>query len=228
MDLPSQTIINVLTFLLPGFITAALLYSLTPRPRPIPFERLVQALIFTVVIQGAVSGVESSLVMLGKQIGSIGTWTQQTALGWSIVLAVLMAGVVAWLDNYDRLHTLWRRLGITHQTSFPSEWFGTLSQHNGYIVLHLGGNRRLFGWPAEWPNQPDQGHFVMAEAEWLLDAADSQVQGRTSIPLTGVQRLLVPARDVEMVELMEPVARPTGDTTGAADGRSKTSESSTE
>jgi hypothetical protein len=156
MDLPSQTIINVLTFLLPGFIAAALLYSLIPRPRPIPFERVVQALIFTVVIQTAVSGVELSLISLGTQIGSIGLWTQQTQIVWSIALAIVMAGVLAWLDNYDRLHTVWRRLGITHQTSFPSEWFGTLSQHNGYVVLHLSGNRRLLGWPREWPNQPDQ------------------------------------------------------------------------
>jgi len=227
MDLPSQTIINVLTFLLPGFVTAALLYSLTPRPRPVPFERVVQALIFTVVIQAAVSTVESSVIALGAQVGSIGTWTKNTQIIWSIALAVVMAGVLAWLDNYDRLHTLWRRLGITHQTSFPSEWFGTLSQHSGYIVLHLSGNRRLYGWPAEWPNQPDQGHFVMAEAEWLLDTVDSE--GRTTIPLTGVQRVLIPAKDVEMVELMEPVARGQSTAaTGDTDGRSKTPEPSAE
>ena len=49
MDIPDQSVITVLTYLLPGFITAALVYSLTPSPRPIPFERVVQALIFTML-----------------------------------------------------------------------------------------------------------------------------------------------------------------------------------
>jgi hypothetical protein len=214
VDLPSQTIINVLTFLLPGFITAAMLYSLTPRPRPIPFERVVQALIFTVIIQGAVSGVESSLVSLGNRIGPFGEWTKQTALAWSIALAVVMAAVLAWLDNYDRLHTLWRRLGITYQTSYPSEWFGALSQHGGYVILNLTGSRRLFGFAEEWPNQPDSGHFVIAEGEWLME------DGKR-VPLAGVRQILIRATDVEMVELMEIV-------TGAKDGRSQAADASTE
>lgn len=204
MDLPSQAIISVLTFLLPGFIAAALLYGLIPRPRPIPFERVVQALIFTIVIQLAVAGVEFSLIGLGTQLMSIGPWTEQVEILWSIVLAIVMACIIAWLDNFDRLNTLWRRLGITHQTSFPSEWFGQLSQHHGYLVLHLSGKRRLFGWATEYPNQPDHGHFAMAEAEWLLDEPDEE--GRTGIPLAGVDRILIRAQDVEMVELMQPVA----------------------
>jgi hypothetical protein len=164
MDIPSQAVIDVLRFLLPGFVTAQLLYSLTPAPRPIPFERIIQALIFTIVIQVGIGGVEVSLIELGSSIVSVGVWSEQTSLVWSLVLAVLMAIVLA------------------------------LSQNSGYMVLHLSGQRRLYGWVDEWPNQPDRGHFVMAEAEWLAD--DRRV------PLTGVRRILIRAQDVEMVELM--------------------------
>ena len=150
MDVPSQTIIDVLTFLLPGFVTAALVYSLTPAPRPIPFERVVQALIFTVVIQAGASGVQTSLIGIGSRFGSIGVWSDQTRIAWSLVLAGLLAIVLAWIDNTDRLHTLLRKLRITHQTSFSSEWYGALSQARGYVVLHLTGERRLYGWAEEW------------------------------------------------------------------------------
>ncbi len=83
MDIPGQTVIEVLRLLLPGFITAAFLYSLTPAPRPIPFERIVQALIFTMVVQGGVMGVQSSLVEMGTRVGTIGEWTTEVGLAWS-------------------------------------------------------------------------------------------------------------------------------------------------
>lgn len=194
MDIPSKTIVDVLTFLLPGFVTAQLLYSLTPAPRPVPFERTVQALIFTVVIQAVVVGLQTSLIELGTRFGSLGIWSEQTRIGWSLIVAGFLGGFVAWVDNRDLLHASLRRLGITHQTSFSSEWYGALCQADGYIVLHLSGQRRLYGWPEEWPNVPDRGHFVITEAEWLVDEERH--------PLVGVGRILIRAHDVEMVELM--------------------------
>jgi len=211
MDIPSQTIIDVLTFLLPGFVSAALLYSLTPAPRPIPFERVIQALIFTVVIQAAASGVEISLINIGSRLGSIGVWSDQTRVAWSLILAGLLAIVLAWIANTDELHTRLRKLGITHQTSFPSEWYGALSQAKGYLVLHLTGERRLYGWVAEWPNTSEHGHFVIAEAEWLVD--DQR------IPLDGVERILIRVQDVEMVELMH-VGKVPESTSEKSNGRS--------
>ena len=196
MNLPSQTIIDVLTFLLPGFVSAAILHNLTPAPRPIPFERVVQALIFTFVIQAGTSVVEASLIGIGPRFGSIGVWSEQTRIAWLLVLAVLLWVVLAWIQNTDRLHLRLRKLGITHQTSSSSEWYGAISQAKGsYLVLHLTGQRRLYGWLWEWPNTSEHGHFVLAEAEWLLENGDR-------IPLEGVERIVVRVQDVEMVELM--------------------------
>ena len=195
MNIPSQTIIDVLTFLLPGFVSAAILHNLTPTPRPIPFERIVQALIFTFVIQVGTSGVATGLIGIGPWFGSIGVWSEQTRIAWSLALAVLLGGWLAWLQNTDRLHSRLRKLGITRQTSFSSEWYGALSQSRGYLVLHLTGERRLYGWAMEWPNTPEYGNFVMAEAEWLVDG--------DRIPLEGVARIVIRVQDVEMVELMQ-------------------------
>ena len=97
MDVPSKAIVDVLTFLLPGFVAAQLLYSLTPAPRPIPFERTVQALIFTVVVQAAVSGVEVSLIGIGSRIGTVGVWTDQTRIAWSLGVAAAIGIVFAWI-----------------------------------------------------------------------------------------------------------------------------------
>jgi hypothetical protein len=126
-----------------------------------------------------------------------------------VAIAVLFGCVVAHVQNTDWLHLKLRRFGLTLQTSYSSEWYGALSQHRGYIVLHLVGQRRLFGWPEEWPSAPDQGHFVMRLSEWLDD--------KTRIPLTGVDKILIKASEVEMVELMSLVL---DDETEVKDGRS--------
>ena len=196
MNIPSQAIIDVLTFLMPGFVSASILYSLTPALRPIPFERVVQALIFTIFIRPGTSVVETGLIWIGQRFGSIGVWSEQTRILWSLTLAVLLGVVLAWIANTDQLHSWLRKLRITHQTSFSSEWYGALSQAmGGYHVLHLTGERRLYGFVVVWPNTSEHGHFVMTEAEWLVEESDN-------IPLEGVEKIVIRVQDVEMVELM--------------------------
>jgi hypothetical protein len=203
MDLPSKAIIDVLTFLLPGFVAAALVYVLTPAIRPIPFERIVQALIYTIVVQALLVVAKWVLIAIGFRCCSIGPWTNDVALVWSMVLALVVGIVTAWANNTDAIHKRLRKLGITLQTSFPSEWFGAFASNEGYIVLHLPGQRRLYGWAEEWPSTPDAGHFVIVQAEWLEDSK--------RIPLDRVHRVVIRAADVEMVEMMKPApieARP--------------------
>lgn len=207
----SQDVIKILTYLLPGFLAAEVVYTLTPSPRRIPFERVIQALIFTVVVQAAASGLGTTLLWIGDRGVTFGEWNDRSALLWSVALAVLLAVAIAWALNTDAVHSLLRATRITYQTSFSSEWFGALCQHRGYVVLHLEGSRRMYGWPEEWPNQPDSGHFVIAEAEWL--------DGDNRIPLLGVRRVLVPAKTVEMLELMEVVTAGAVAIHGGHDGR---------
>jgi len=61
-------------------------------------------------------------------------------------------------------------------------------------LLHLDGDRRLRGWPEQWPDQPDKGFFILAEPEWVLDDQTA--------PLYRVKRFVVPATEVKMVEFL--------------------------
>ena len=64
------------------------------------------------------------------------------------------------------------------------------------MVLHLNDERRIYGWPMEWPTEPNKGHFVLREASWLLE-------DNTQVPLEGVESILIDASSVELVEFME-------------------------
>ena len=54
MSWASGEVVGILTFLLPGFVAAAIFYSLTSHPKPGAFERVVQALIFTMVVRAII------------------------------------------------------------------------------------------------------------------------------------------------------------------------------
>ncbi|MXY72700.1 MAG: hypothetical protein F4Y97_06625 [Dehalococcoidia bacterium] len=191
MPWASSEVINVLAFLLPGFVAAAIYYSLTSHPKPSAFERLIQALIFTAVIQASVSLLPDSLPSPEIDIGADAPWDP----AWPVAIAVILALIVVVVVNYDLAHSLLRWLRITRENAYSSEWDSSLARNDGsYVVVHLAGERRLYGWPDEWPNDPKRGHFRITQAEWLTDEGPR--------PLENVSGVLIPVGEVEMVEFV--------------------------
>jgi hypothetical protein len=193
-DILSSELVKVIYALLPGFITAWIFYGLTAHRRLSPFERTVQALIFTGIIQAIVLVIRGFLLFSGK-FYSFGEWTENLAFVIAIVLAIIIGIVFSLFANKDWFHKFLRYVKITKRTSFPSEWFSAFNEDQREIVLHLKGDRRLRGWPREWPDHPDSGHFVIEEPEWLSDEGES-------VSLNMIKKMLISAKDVEMVEFM--------------------------
>lgn len=216
MDLPKPEIINIIYYLLPGFITAWIFYSLTAYRRLSPFERTVQALIFTGIIQAIVLLIRGFLLLFGK-LYFFGEWSENTSFVTAIILSILIGLVFSLFANKDWFHKFlrgeykwpkWLKCpksihkfvnifgGITSRTSYPHEWFGIFNTDKRYINLYLKNGRRLYGWPFEWPDHPDSGHFVITEPEWVMDNNDR-------IPLYRVFEMLVPVTDVDIVEFVK-------------------------
>ncbi len=195
MEGVSSDLLRLLYALLPGFVAAWVFYGLTAHPKISSFERVVQALIFTAIVQAITAALQFVLLALGN-IVAFGIWSDELRLLWSVLLALCLGLLFACYANSDRLHGWMRRHHITSRTSFPSEWFSAFCRQRRWVVLHLSGGRRLYGWPEEWPDQPDSGHFLIDQPEWLLDDG-------TRAPVHRVANLLIPATAVEMVEFLK-------------------------
>ncbi|MYF85874.1 MAG: hypothetical protein F4178_05160 [Rhodospirillaceae bacterium] len=128
----------------------------------------------------------------------------QALKGWapalSVLVAILLGLGASCLSNTDALHRILRRLRITRETSYPSEWYSTFARYGDhcFLVLHLQGERRLYGFAEEWPSDPKEGHFRISDAEWLIDEDER-------VPANGVDSILIPATEVTMMEFL-PVA----------------------
>jgi len=200
METFAKDFVTLLQYLLPGFIAAWILYSFTSYPKPSQFERVVQALIFTILVQGFVYLIKKSLFYIGHR-WPLFVWNSHSDLIWSILVAIFLGIIFSYFANNDKFHKILRGWGITRETSYPSEWFGAFLNNVTYVVLHLEGERRLYGWPIEWPSEPEKGHFVIEQASWLNDEAKNEEDRQ--IPLTGVSSIMVDVKEVTMVEFME-------------------------
>lgn len=64
----SKDVVALLQYLAPGFIVASVYYGFSPEAKPSQFERVVQALVFTVVVQSLVQLEEVALVFAGRLV----------------------------------------------------------------------------------------------------------------------------------------------------------------
>lgn len=205
--MPDSEVVNGIFRLLPGFVAAWIFYGLTPHPKKSAFERVVQALIFTLFAETLANVTGSVLIFLGKRIVSVGLWTEEVAQGWRLIWAIatgLLASVAANTNWFTCITTkevgktkqLWSGLPswLSRRTTYPSEWYSAFHRSSGWVILHLTGGRRIRGWAEEYPDQPTSGHFSLMEAAWLLD-------DNFAVELTVTERILIPASEVELVEL---------------------------
>lgn len=193
MDSVSTELVTLLQFLLPGFITAWIFYAFTSYKKPEQFERVVQALVFTFVIQTIFELFKFLSIKAGAYY-SLGPWKVELESSLRALIAIMLGLMICFYANNDKLHNLLRKLSITKETSYPSEWHGEFAKRVTYVVLNLKNGRRLYGWPREWPADATSGHFSIEQPSWLM--ADGEA------PISGVESLVIAASEVEYVEFM--------------------------
>ena len=191
----SQDVVAVLEYLLPGFLCAWVYYGLTSYSERSEFERVVQALIFTLLVQAVVYPTKAALLWVGMR-WPVADWPANGDLVLSVVSAFVVGAAISFFANNDHFHRALRFIKVTRETSYPSEWFGAFCKNVTYVVLHLKSDVRIYGWPIEWPSDPNTGHFLLVETSWLDE-------DNKEIAMTNVRQVLVPVADVGLVEFMD-------------------------
>ncbi len=191
----SREVVALLTYLLPGFLVAWLFYALTSHQKPTQLERVIQALIFTLLVNAIVILEKFSFLYLGRWI-LLRTWDADAELIASVLTALALGVVVAYLANKDTLHSYLRHVGLSQRSALPNEWCTVLSPREQFVVLHLTDDRRLYGWPKVWPSNPEKGHMFLTQPSW--------VHGEEPLELTSTEGILVNVKDIAHVEFLEP------------------------
>ncbi len=185
----------ILQALLPGFVMMIVFYWLADAKKPTQFEHVIQALICTGLIKFLVDGISVFAVWVGKWF-VLGLWTENVAMAWSLVFAIVFGLGLAYLSQHDVLYKFARKVGLTSRASVGEWRYAFLRFPDRGVVLNFLDGRRLMGYPLAWPAEPEGGHFVMEFPTWL--------DGDKVIPQDEVTYLMVANADVQWVEFLEP------------------------
>ena len=194
----TQEVVDIVFGLLPGFLTAWIFYGLTGFSTPSTVDRVIHALVLTAIVNTGTALLGTLLLFIGDHF-SLGVWSDDIRNLWRTVNACTLGVVLAYVANRDWIHSFFRYLKLTTQTGYPSEWYSIFSNQSRWIVLHFKeSDRRLMGFPTEWPDNPADGHFILESPSWLLTKGGESEERR----VTGVKFIVVPASDIKMVELL--------------------------
>ncbi|MEW7992295.1 MAG: DUF6338 family protein [Candidatus Thiodiazotropha sp.] len=195
MEIISEKILSFFAILFPGFLAAWIFYGLTSHHKPSQFERTVQALVFTFIIQVFLPIIKWALLIVGGFI-SLVAWNAASENIAAVIMAIALGFLLAFFTNNDKFHKLLREYGFTTRTSHPSEWFYVLSEKVTFIILHLKDGRRLYGWPKEWPIERERGQFYIMLPSWIQEDG-------TQLELPTLDGILIDAHDVQWVEFIQ-------------------------
>ena len=198
MDWMTGEVVHILIFLLPGFLTAAIFHSLTPHRKPEPFERVISAFVFTIIIQFTtliVRYLVSKIIELPDLLFDI-----SIEIVFTLPIATILGLLSSWLSNNDIPHKHLRSLTwlrITTETSYPSEWHSIFVKHGNKaaVILYLKQGYNLYGRLIEYPKDSKNGYFRISQAVWVTNKGES-------IPWEiDSDAVLVPAAEVKMLAL---------------------------
>jgi cbb3-type cytochrome oxidase subunit 3 len=190
----SREVVALLTYLLPGFLVAWLFYALTSHQKPSQQERVIQALIFTLLVHALVVVEKLGLEFVGRWV-VLGAWDTDVELIASVFTALMSGLAVAYLTNKDTVHRHLRRIGLSKRSALPNEWCTVFSPREQFVVVHLKDDRRLYGWPKVWPSEPDKGHLFLTFPSW--------VHGEIAVELTETEGILLDVKDISHIEFVK-------------------------
>ncbi|MCS0585554.1 DUF6338 family protein [Massilia pinisoli] len=198
----SKDLIVLLQYLLPGFLVAWICFGVTSHQKPSQFERVVQALIYSLFVHFVVSAERLAAIKIGRW-RVLGLWDSESDLFASLVTAIILGTVFSYLINSDRLHRNLRKFGISTRSSHPSEWCTAFDTKKYWIVVHLKDDRRIYGWPHIWPSDPTKGHIMIVHASWLANEPGSE-NNTTDENSTSQQdmQILIDVVDIKWVEFV--------------------------
>ncbi|WP_213950025.1 DUF6338 family protein [Luteibacter sp. dw_328] len=191
----STEVVALLQYLAPGFLVTWVYFGLTPHEKPSQFERTVQALIYTAVVQPLVA-LENLLAMRVGEWHAFGYWTANSHMFAGALTALGLGLFVATITNHDLVPGALRKHNVTTRTSHPCEWFTIFSDYSQFVVLHLRDKSTVYGWPVIWPSNAEKGHFLVTDATRKLPGTAGNISHSYA--------MVINVADVALVEFATP------------------------
>jgi hypothetical protein len=196
VELKAETLAAFL-ILLPGFVSSAVLDVIVTRKSKDPFSKIIEALVLSFVIYVTLIGAFRYPVIvipheLQKLPGALGSNINVRFAVGALVLSLILPLVLGYLATSDVHMKILRYIGVTHKTSRDTTWLDVFIEQRRYVIVNLSGQRRIFGWPQYYSEEPG-GLLYLADPAWVNEDGSY-----TNLDLHGI--FLVEPGSIESIE----------------------------
>lgn len=190
--------LQLLLFLIPGFISATILNALVVRRDKKELESIVEALIFSMFIytmHTVISGQSPVTIDQTEATISYSYSFESGSLLWLILLSVLTPLGLSFLITNDWHMKLARKFRISKKTARSSVWFDVFYDIKRSVIINLENGRRIFGWPLYYSDDPEKPHIFLHKPAWI--------EGEEFIDLDVEGILITPEQKIESIEFLQ-------------------------
>ena len=189
--------LQILIFLIPGFISEVILNAFIVRKEKKEFERIIEALIFSMLIYTIYSiAIGGSPIVLNQTTTSITLSYEKYSLSWLSAFSIGIPVVLGLLVTNDLHMKLARSLRISRKTARSSVWFDVFYDIRAHIIINFENGRRIYGWPMYYSNDPKNPYIFLFKPAWI--------QGDQFVHLDDLEGILItPEQKIESIEFLE-------------------------
>lgn len=188
--------LQILIFLIPGFISATILNALTVRKEKKELGKIIEALIFSMLIYTIYSFLSGrSPVTLNQIEKSIAYSYDTKSFLWLGLLSIGIPTVLSFLITNDWHMKVARKLRISRKTARSSVWFDVFSDIRKPIIINFENGRSIYGWPEYYSDEPENPYIFLFKPAWIQE--DKYID----LNVEGI--LITPEQKIESIEFLE-------------------------
>lgn len=194
--------LNVLIFLLPGFVSQRIIEGLTVVGKRTDITRVIDALVLSLLnylaytftaLYISTKPVPLSLTPEGHLQFGI---SDVAGPGVLILISLLMGLIFSKSINAGWHYAFLRRIRLTRRTGRVDIWYDVFSDFRGHwIRAHLKDGTTITGWPDYYSDNPEKRELFLADAE--VTTPDG-----TSYDIEGTGILLTEKADIVQIEIL--------------------------
>lgn len=188
--------LQILIFLIPGFISATILDALVVRKEKKELGKIIEALIFSMLIYTIYSAVSGRSPIALNQIEKSITYSYDSkSFLWLGLFSIGIPVVLSFLITNDLHMKAARTLLISKRTARSSTWFDVFYDRKRDIIINFENGRRIYGWPEYYSEDPEKPYIFLHKPAWIKEEefVDLNVEGI----------LITPEQKIECIEFLK-------------------------
>lgn len=169
--------LGVLLVLLPGFACAYIVQSPAVRRRQTELDKVVEALLLSLVLYVIVLPFFGSILPISWQSSASRPDVYQILVDYSHLaalagLSVLFALLYAANINHDWLMKVFRWMRITERTARSTIWNDAFQEIGGFVRVGISDGRCLVGWVRDYSDDAVDPSLFLEKAAWIVKHED--------------------------------------------------------